>query len=139
MREFAPTELAEATIFLKEEQALTLKARDIVKKFEKISPHDYFKIEPQSYNLSIQYDQERKADENKAKQKEKKKKDLEDRVQGKKQDEIKQQLVKNKDDADREDKLAPKAVAPSKNIKVISSKSLPSKHKAMNQALELLV
>jgi hypothetical protein len=61
-----------------------LKARDIVKKFEKISPHDFFKIEPQSYNLSIQYDNERKQDENKAKKKEKKMKELEDKVTGKK-------------------------------------------------------
>ena len=59
---------------------------------------------------------------------------------GKKTQEIKDQIVKNKDDADREDKLAPKSLPnPNKQIKMISSKSLPSKHKAMNQALELLV
>ena len=44
---------------------------------------DFFKIEPQSYNLSIQYDNERKQDENKAKKKEKKMKELEDKVTGK--------------------------------------------------------
>ena len=54
LRDFqTPEECAGAIGFWNTEQALTLKAREIVKKFEKIQPHDYFKVEPQSYNLSI--------------------------------------------------------------------------------------
>jgi len=68
LREFSTAqECADAAGFWKEEAVHTLKARDVVKKFEKVQPHDLFKIEPQSYNLSIQHEAERKENEAKAK------------------------------------------------------------------------
>jgi hypothetical protein len=57
MREFAsPRECVEAQNFWRAEEALADKAKDVIKKFSKIFPHDIFKIMPASYNLSIQYD-----------------------------------------------------------------------------------
>jgi len=54
LRDFTtPQECAEAAAFWKEEANQSAKAGEIVKKFQKVRPHDYFKIEPQSYNLSI--------------------------------------------------------------------------------------
>ena len=51
MRDFAtPQECVDATGFWKVEEALQQKAVDVIKKFEKIKPHDMFKIEPQGYN-----------------------------------------------------------------------------------------
>lgn len=68
LREFTtPQECADAAAFWKEESTQIMRARDVVKKFEKITPHDFFKIEPQSYNLSIQHDKEHKETEAKAK------------------------------------------------------------------------
>jgi hypothetical protein len=73
LRDFStPEECAIASGFWREEGIQTNKAKEIVKKFEKVRPHDYFKVEPQSYNLSIQYDNEKKGDDAKKKMKEKK-------------------------------------------------------------------
>ena len=53
-------------------------AIDVVKGFKMPGMYDYHKVQPATYNLSIQYDKEMKADAKKEAQKAKKKKMMED-------------------------------------------------------------
>ena len=81
MREYQdnPAELNEFAAYWKGEDVLRDKAKQVIAQFDglKPAPHDICNIMPMSYNLSIQYDQERKKEENKAEQKKRKEKKLE--------------------------------------------------------------
>lgn len=67
IKEMEPQELNEFQGFWKREKELRDKARKEIEKFEhlKPTPHDIHKIQPMSYNLSIQYDQEKKKEDDK--------------------------------------------------------------------------
>jgi hypothetical protein len=54
-----------------------------IKGFKNNDPHDYFKIKPDGYNLSIQYERERKDGTAKEKAKDAAKKKLEDKMENK--------------------------------------------------------
>jgi hypothetical protein len=87
IKEQDPQELNESSLFWKREKELREKAKKEIEKFEQLkpTPHDIKAIQPMSYNLSIQYDQEKKKEDDKAakqKIKDKKRKDLEARQGG---------------------------------------------------------
>jgi len=85
LRELDKNDLQEQIQWKRKEDDHGERAREqhLKKEFSRFepSPHDYFNIQPQSYNLSIQYDREKgKADREKqdAQKKEKKKKKLQE-------------------------------------------------------------
>lgn len=77
MKESEPQELNENHNFWRIEDNLTDRARAEIQKFERLVPtaYDICNVKPLSYNLSIQYQREKKAeDTKKAKEKQKEKK-----------------------------------------------------------------
>ena len=72
LKETDPKELNENTNFWRIEDNLTERAKAEIQKFERLDPtaYDICKVKPLSYNLSIQYEREKKAeDAKKAKEK----------------------------------------------------------------------
>ena len=93
-----------------------------------MTPHDFFKIVPQAYNLSIQHDPTKaKADA----QKKKAKKEAMQK-KGRDAEEIVEEIKKNKEEVEMEDKRMSVNAKP----KISKNQVQGGQHKMMTQALE---
>lgn len=151
IKEMEPQELNDFAGFWKREKELRDKARKEIEKFEKLdpTPHDIKKIQPMSYNLSIQYDQEKKKEDDKAakaKNKERKRKELMERQgQGVGNQKDTKAIPEASDEEDGPAKAPKEAGAPPESKIVIGQAkqakavSMGNNQKMMNQAIEQIV